>query len=132
MEFRPRFCETDLMGIVHHSSHLLYFEAARVEWLRRRGVTVAEWTKRGLHIPVVDLSVSYKSAAFFDDELVCEIRLVELRAASLRFAYRLLRGETLLAEASTRLAFIDAERRPIRIPSDISAMLERAETTNVA
>lgn len=127
MEFRPRFCETDLMGIVHHSNHLIYFEAARVEWLRRRGITFQDWTQRGLHFPVVEASVSYKSAAHFDDALVIEIRLVELRAASLRFSYRMLRGDTLLAEATTRQAFIDESRRPIRIPPDIYETLSTGE-----
>lgn len=127
IEFRPRFCETDLMGVVHHSNHLIYFEAARVEWLRRRGVSFSAWTARGLHFPVVEVSVSYKSAAFFDDPLVIEIRLAELRAASARFTYRILREGTLLAEAMTRLAFIDAARRPIRIPPDIYEILSSPE-----
>ena len=30
---RVRFCETDLMGIVHHAQYLTYFEAGRVDWL---------------------------------------------------------------------------------------------------
>ena len=29
--FRVRFCETDLMGIVHHANDLPYFEMGRVE-----------------------------------------------------------------------------------------------------
>ena len=115
------------MGVVHHSNHLVYFEAARVEWLRRRGVSFSAWTERGLHFPVVEVSVSYKSAAFFDDPLVIEIRLSELRAASARFSYRLLREGVLLAEAMTRLAFIDAARRPIRIPPDIYEILSSPE-----
>ncbi|MGH7285152.1 MAG: acyl-CoA thioesterase [Polyangiaceae bacterium] len=127
VEFRPRFCETDLMGVVHHSNHLVYFEAARVEWLRRRGVSFAAWTERGLHFPVVEVSVAYKGAAFFDDALVIEIRLAELRAASARFSYRMRRGDTLLAEAMTRLAFIDAARRPIRIPPDVLETLSSPE-----
>ena len=42
LELRVRFCETDLMGIVHHGNYLSYFEAGRVEWLRKRGVTGAK------------------------------------------------------------------------------------------
>lgn len=115
------------MGVVHHSNHLVYFEAARVEWLRRRGVSFGAWTERGLHFPVVEVAVTYRSAAFFDDALVIDIRLAELRAASARFTYRLLRGDTVLAEAMTRLAFIDAARRPIRIPPDILEILSSPE-----
>src|SRR5579859_1715980 len=99
---RVRFCDTDLMGIVHHANYLSYFEMGRVDWLRRRGVTYAEWTERGFHLPVIEASVRYRAPARFDDDLVVESRLVDLRAASLRFDYRLTRGEQLLAEGTTR------------------------------
>jgi len=124
---RPRFCETDQMGIVHHASYLIYFEAARVEWLRRRGVDFAEWSRRGVNVAVVDANVQYRSAAFFDDELVIETRLSELRSASIRFAYRLVRGDTLIAEGGTRLAWVNAERKLQRIPSDIRETLSSPE-----
>ena len=35
---RVRFVETDLMGVVHHSNYLRWFEMARVEYLRRANV----------------------------------------------------------------------------------------------
>src|SRR5271155_5601112 len=85
---RVRFCDTDLMGIVHHANYLAYFEAGRVEWLRRRGVTYATWTERGMHLPVVEANVRYRAPARFDDVLHVETSLVQLRALSLRFAYR--------------------------------------------
>jgi acyl-CoA thioester hydrolase len=124
---RPRFCETDQMGIVHHANYLIYFEAARVEWLRKRGVDFAEWSRRGINVAVVEASVQYRSAAFFDDHLVIETRLSELRSASIRFAYRLVRGDTLIAEGDTRLAWMNAERKLQRIPSDIRETLSQGE-----
>src|SRR5580704_942830 len=95
LRLRVRFCDTDLMGIVHHANYLAYFEMGRVEWLRRRGVTYVDWTVRGLHLPVVDAALRYRAPARFDDALVVEARLVELRAASLRFEYRLERESDL-------------------------------------
>jgi acyl-CoA thioester hydrolase len=124
---RVRFCDTDLMGIVHHANYLAYFEMGRVEWLRRRGVTYADWTRRGLHLPVVDASVRYRAPARFDDSLVVLVQLVELRAASLRFDYRLERGSELLAEGSTRLACIGSEHKPQRFPSDVLRVLVSPE-----
>lgn len=113
---RVRFAETDLMGIVHHSSYLLYFEAGRVEWLRDRGVVYGDWVDKGNHLPVVEAHLAYKSPAKFDDLLAVETTLVELRAASFNFAYRVLRGDQLLVEGSTRLACIDDKKGVIRIP----------------
>ena len=72
---RVRFCETDLMGIVHHGSYLSYFEAGRVEYMHRRGVEYLEWAKQGLHLPVVEAQVRYRKTARFDERLVVETRL---------------------------------------------------------
>ena len=113
---RVRFGETDLMGIVHHGSYVLYFEAARVSWLRRRGVTYQTWAAAGIHLPVVDIDIQYKRPAKFDDELIIETTLSQVTAATITFSYRILRHDTpgstaitdatVLTTGSTRLACV--------------------------
>jgi acyl-CoA thioester hydrolase len=126
---RVRFGETDLMGIVHHGSYVAYLEVARVEWLRRRGVTYASWAEQGLHLPVVELALKYRAPARFDDELELDTTLGEVRAASLRFDYRLVRvaDGTLCAEASTRLACVNDSHELRRFTAAMTDVLTRAE-----
>jgi acyl-CoA thioester hydrolase len=126
---RVRFGETDLMGIAHHSSYVGYMEVGRVEWLRRRGLTYAAWVGRGVHLPVVDLALTYRSPARFDDELLVETSLVEVRAATLRFEYRIVRAPdgTVCAEGSTRLACVDERGAVRRISADMVLALGRGE-----
>ncbi len=125
---RVRFCETDLMGIVHHASYFTYFEAARVAWLRRRGVTYGVWAERGWHLPVVEASVKYKVPARFEDILAIETTLSELRSHSMRFSYRVMRGEECLAEGQTRLACVDDKHKLQRFPREVIRVLTSAET----
>jgi acyl-CoA thioester hydrolase len=129
VRLRVRFGETDLMGIVHHSHYVTYMEVARVEWLRRRGLTYADWANRGLHLPVVDLTVRYRAPARFDDELDVETTLAEVRAASVRFDYRIVRAadQTLCAEGSTRLARVDDAHVLRRISPEMVAELMQGE-----
>jgi acyl-CoA thioester hydrolase len=132
VRMRVRFGETDLMGIVHHGSYVAYLEVARVEWLRRRGVTYADWAARGLHLPVVELALRYRAPARFDDELDVETTLAELRVASVRFEYRLVRvsdGESteLCAEGSTRLACVDDRHALRRFTPEVKDVLTRGE-----
>ncbi len=124
---RVRFCETDLMGIVHHATYLVYFEAGRVEWLRRRGITYAEWTARGVQVPVASAELQYRAPSRFDDVLAIETTLSKLRSVSLDYTYRIRREETLIAEGFTRLACIDAGHKLLRIPEEIREMLLRGE-----
>ena len=129
VRLRVRFCETDLMGIVHHGSYPAYLEVARVEWLRRRGVAYGDWVTRGLHLAVVELSLRYRLPARFDDELDVECVLGLVRAASMRFDYRILRASdgALMAEGSTLLACVDDRGAPRRMQPDVAEVLARAE-----
>ena len=124
-----RFAETDLMGIVHHASYLAYMEVARIEWLRRRGVTYAVWAEQGIHLPVVDLAIRYRAPARFDDEIDVETTLSEVRAATLRFDYRIVRiaDGTLCADGTTRLACIDGNLSLRRLTEEMVQALAAPE-----
>jgi acyl-CoA thioester hydrolase len=127
-----RFCETDLMGIVHHANHLVYFEAGRVDWLHKRGISYEAWVRRGIHLPVVESRVRYRKAARFDDELVVETTCAEVTRVTVRYEYRLLRGAELLAEGHTLLACVGEDLAPRRIPDDIRQVMQSAETASKA
>lgn len=128
---RVRFGETDLMGIVHHAAYLSYFEAGRVEYLRRRGIEYLEWAQRGIHLPVVEARLRYKKTARFDERLVVESRLSRLTRVTVEFSYRILRAshgaEELVTEGHTLLACVGDDHVPRRIPLDVAAVLQGPE-----
>lgn len=130
-EMRVRFCETDLMGVVHHSNYLVYFEVGRVDWLRKRNITYADWTDRGVQVPVVDAKLRYRAPARFDDLLSIETTLTLLRNVSLDYSYRIVRGDAVLAEGSTRLACIDQHGKLLRMPEAIRELLLGGEVSGV-
>lgn len=127
---RARFCDTDLMGIVHHAKYLEYFEAGRVEYMRRRGVEYLDWTKRGIHLPVVDVAIRYRKSVRFDERLAVETTLIELGRATVKFVYRVRRDASgdLMAEGSSMLACVGDDLVPKRIPDDLASLLCRPET----
>jgi acyl-CoA thioester hydrolase len=125
---RVRFGETDLMGVVHHSSYLQYMEVARIEWLRRRGITYASMADHGVHLPVVELSLKYRAPARFDEEMDVETTLSEVGTVSVRFDYRIVRATdgTLCTEGTTKLACVDS-RGLHRISEEMAEVLKRSE-----
>jgi acyl-CoA thioester hydrolase len=127
IEIRVRFCETDLMKIVHHATYFTYFEAGRVEWLRRRGATYARWAAGGLHWPVVEAEARYKAPARFDDLVMLRTTLTELRAYSLRFDYALELDGRPLVLGSTRLACINDDGKLEKFNADMCSVLASAE-----
>jgi acyl-CoA thioester hydrolase len=122
-----RFCETDLMGIVHHANYLLYFEAGRVDWLHKRGISYDSWAKKGIHLPVVEARLRYRKAARFDETIVVESTCTELARVTVRFGYRIVRGADLICEGETLLACVGQDLYPKRIPEDIAAVFRSPE-----
>jgi acyl-CoA thioester hydrolase len=72
----------------------------------------------GIDMVVAEAGIRYLRPLFFDDEFDVECTLEELSRASFRFAYRLLRGEELVATGFTRHACVErATMRPVRVPA---------------
>ncbi len=115
------------MGIVHHANYLTYFEAGRVNWLHRRGVSYDIWTKQGIHLPVVETHLRYRKAARFDDVLVVETTCALVTRVTVRFDYRIVRDATLLCEGNTLLACVGNDLLPTRIPTAIAAVFRSPE-----
>jgi acyl-CoA thioester hydrolase len=118
MRLRVRFAETDQMAIAHHSTYVVWMEAARVEWLRERGLSYRQLEEEGVSLAVSALEVSYRAASRFDDEIEVTADLLEARSRRFRFSYRLLRAAdgTVLATGSTVHVPTDRSGRAIRLP----------------
>jgi acyl-CoA thioester hydrolase len=118
---------TDMMGIVHHSHYVVFFERGRLEYMRRRGLSYKEFVGRGLHMPVIELNVRYRKPALFDDELHVETRLGGLTRVTVRFEYAVRRagaeGPELLLDASVQLACVNDGQRPRGLPRDVVEQL---------
>jgi len=117
--------DTDAGGIVYHSVYLNYFERARTEWLRARGLDQRALKERErLQFAVVDMTVRWQRPARFDDLLTATAELTEQGAASFEFRQTLARGSELLAQATVRVAALDAETlRPRRLPDEVAMRL---------
>ena len=119
-----RYGETDQMGVVHHSNYLRYFEVARLEWLSALGVSYASMEKEGLIMPVIDVKVTYKTPALFDDSLTIYIFLRELPRVKIIFSYEIKnQKDEIVCNGETTLAFLNAKtRKPVRCPEEFGAL----------
>ncbi len=119
------------MGIVHHATYLTYFEAGRVDWLHKRGISYEEWFAQGIHLPVVETNLRYRKAARFDDRLGVDTTCALVTRVTARFDYRVVRlraeGDELLCEGFTLLACVGDDMVPKRIPPLVAETFARAE-----
>ncbi len=124
-ELRIIYGDTDQMGVVYYANYLRFFEAGRNEFIRAHGLTYRDFEERfALQLPVAEAKVSYKAPARYDDVVAVETSLAELRRASVRFAYRILRGDELLATGETVHACVDVDGRVRRLPPELLERLD--------
>ncbi len=122
-EVRVIFGDTDQMGVVYYANYLRFFESARAAYWRSLGRTHKDLDDAGVALPVIEAHCTYKRPAYYEDLLTIELRISELRAASMRFVYGVRRGAELLAEGYTRHAVIGPNGRPRALPEAIRTML---------
>lgn len=133
--FRVIFGDTDMAGVVYYGNYLRYFEAGRAELLRASGLAYKDAIHaRGLTLPVVEAQVRYLAPARYDDELTLETKVEEVRFASFRISYRLMRETdgTLIATGETTHACVDPNGRPARLPPEIPARFRGEKTEGIS
>jgi len=115
--FRVRYAETDAMGIVHHSSYVVWMEMGRTEFMRSFGFTYRQLEEMGVLMPVLEINVRYRYSAVYDDELRITTWVEELTRTRIKLAYRIERvsDQKLLTEAYSLHTFAGPDGRPIRI-----------------
>lgn len=114
-----RYAETDRMGVAHHSSYLLWFELARTGLLREAGHAYRDLESNHVRLPVIEYGCRFLKSADYDDTLVIETRVRELRSRTVTFDYAVRRGDELVATGFTHHVCVDSAHRPRRLPDDV-------------
>ncbi len=105
-----------MMGIVHHSNHIRYFEEARLDYMKSFGCDVLEMEKEGIIIPNVDAYAKYYIPVRFGEEVDIEVSLTTFNGIKMEYTFTMRKqnGE-LAAEGHTMHCFVKSNFRPISL-----------------
>jgi YbgC/YbaW family acyl-CoA thioester hydrolase len=120
---RVEFFETDLAGIVHFANFYRIMEQAEHQFFRSLGLKIHGKLPDGSSFgwPRVNSSCSFKSPAYYGDEIEISLTVQRVTRRSLSIAYEFRRGETVLANGEMKTAYCI-------VP--VSGKLESAEMTD--
>lgn len=115
---RVCYGETDCMGVVYYAQYLVFFERARSEYIRAKGISYSVVEQRGVYLPVRDAACRYRSPARYDDLIWIRAAVAEIGRASLSFIYEIWNENKtiILAEGSTKHAIVDSKGKPFAMP----------------
>ena len=119
---RTRYAESDQMWFIHHSNHIIWFEAARMQLFQCIGVQLAEQEDQYIFLPVLAVQAQYHQPAFFNDILEISARFTGCSRVRIWIEYAVCRGgDQLLCEGGSEHVFIRRPSgKPIRIPEWIA------------
>lgn len=127
-QHRVLYGDTDAAAVVYNANYLRYFELGRTEFMRDRVCTYREIEQMGVVLPVTECHIRFKAPARYDDLLIIETILTDLKKVTCTFSYRILREEDgarlcLLAKGFTTHASISREGKLTPLPMEIAKRL---------
>jgi len=128
--YRVIYGDTDAAAVVYNANYLRFFEIGRTELMREKVCSYREIEALGILLPVTECHIRYKAFACYDDLLIIETKLIELKKVSCKFSYRILRNnkdsgkEQLIAKGYTVHAAVGRDGKLTHLPRDFIPRLQ--------
>lgn len=129
-EVRVRLPETDAMGIVFHGNFFTYLEVGRVDYLRNLGLGSGNRPIKDFDNVVARAACDFRSPARFDDPLVIQVRIAEIRRTSFRFEFLIQHKQEpriVATGESIHVAIDPAAFNPIPVPETFRKVVRAFE-----
>lgn len=128
LQVRVYYEDTDFAGVVYHANYLRYFERARTDFLRLRGVDQVRLFEgvsgEPLTFAVAKMALTFSAPARMDDIVLVRTAIERLCGARIVLAQQAMRGPDPLCTGQVEVALIGAGGRPRRLPDDVRRVLE--------
>ncbi|MEW6419987.1 MAG: tol-pal system-associated acyl-CoA thioesterase [Nitrospirota bacterium] len=115
--------DTDAAGVVYYANYLRYLERARTEFLLEKGIDVAEYHNKGYLFAVIHVDIDYKRPARLGEIIEITTEIIEMTNATINLKHLILRNNTLLVEANVRVACINKDGKPRRLPESFKNII---------
>ena len=114
--------DTDAGGVVYYANYLRFMERGRTELLSDKGIDVAEYHSKGYFFPVVHVDIHYRRPAKLGEIIEVSSEVIEMTNASITFKQEIFRDDAVLVEATVKLACINRDGKPQRIPPGLASL----------
>jgi YbgC/YbaW family acyl-CoA thioester hydrolase len=129
---RIEFADTDMVGIVHFANFFRFMEAAEVEFLRSRGLSVSmRFGSELVGLPRVSASCDFFRPVFFQDLVEISVRVQRIGQKSVSYDFEFAKDGEPVAKGQITACCCrivpDKPMQSIDIPEEIRKILERPE-----
>lgn len=119
-QHRVTYSECTVGNHVYYGRYLNLLEEARGEFFRALGLTFVELQNADSVFPVLECSIKYRAPARYDDLLMINISVTQLKGVRLGFGYTIIsQTGQLIVDAETRHVCTSREDKPKRLPEQL-------------
>lgn len=122
------YYECDRMGITHHSNYIRFMEEARIDWMDQLGYGFESMEAEGVVSPVMAVALQYKNTTTFKDAIDITLKVEEMSALKMSFAYTMKVGDKVVCTATSTHCFIE-NNRPVAIEKRFPELYKKIRET---
>ncbi|MDI9337350.1 MAG: thioesterase family protein [Alphaproteobacteria bacterium] len=129
--YRVLYADTDQMKVVYHGNYCRIFEIGRVELMRELGLSYKELESLGVGLAMVNMNITYRKPAFYDDILTVKTSLDNLPdLLELHMSQQIFNHDNkLITKADVILFYIDLKTlKRIEIPEKLLEIFKNIKT----
>ena len=122
IEHRVIYGDTDAGQVVYYANYFRWFESGRREIMRNLKISYLDLDKKNIITPVVEAHCNYFHPARYDDIVIVETRVSDVKEKSVKFDYKIFRKKDnkLLASGHTINVFVDKKKmKSMKIPDEL-------------
>jgi acyl-CoA thioester hydrolase len=125
LPIRIYYEDTDFTGVVYHANYVRYLERGRSDFLRLAGISHSDLLAREdpAAFVVTRIELDFRAPARIDDALLVVTTYDRVRGPRLYISQKILREETLIAQAAVEAACISLDGRPRKPPPGMAEKL---------
>jgi acyl-CoA thioester hydrolase len=120
LEINIYYEDTDCGGVVYYANYLRYFERARTEYMKSKGICLADFHKQGIIFTVYKAEVRYLSPAYYGETLLISTDIPKQKGARIIFHHVIKnkKDDRIIVTGSAALACVNSEGQPRRLPKE--------------
>ena len=119
--YRIYYEDTDAGGVVYYANYLKFFERARTDFLREKGIVQSQLAKNsGVVFVVRNCQIEYLQPARMDDLIEVAVEIIEIGKLSIQLNQEMKLQDRILSKINVEIVSVDAVTfKPKRIPPEI-------------
>ncbi len=120
---RIYYQDTDAGGVVYFANYLRFFEKSWFEYLLSIGINLPEWEKTDTYVIIRSVSLDLIDKLKYGDAIDVDTSLKEVRNSYFIMNHNVLKDGKVTTRGETKMACINGQGRPKRMPGDFRAIL---------